>query len=396
MFDALETLPPDPILGLSVAFRDDSSPDKVDLSIGVYRDPAGQTPVMAAVREAERQVVETQATKSYLPPAGAPGFREAIFGLVMGGTGGDLRQRCGVIQTPGGCGALRIGAELATRAGSGTAIYLSEPTWPNHGPLLSGGGLKLERYPYYDPATRSLRVQAMVDELERVPAGSMVMLQASAHNPTGVDPDREQWTAILEVIAWRRLVPFFDIAYQGLADGVDADAWVIREAARRMPEMLVAVSCSKSFGLYRERTGALIVMAEDVDRARAIESQVNKAARSMYSMPPAHGGLIVERILSDAALATQWRTELDAMAARIRKLRESFAAEIRRVRAGQDVAWLTGQRGMFSLLGLPPEAVRALREDHHIYIGADSRMNIAGLGEDRIAHVAKLIAPHLP
>ncbi len=396
MFDALETLPPDPILGLSVAFREDPSPDKVDLSIGVYRDPAGQTPVMAAVREAERQIVETQSTKSYLPPAGAPGFREAIFGLVMGSDAGDLRQRCGVIQTPGGCGALRLGAELATRAIPGAVIYLSEPTWPNHGPLLSGGGLKLERYPYYDPASRSLQVQAMVDKLDRVPGGSLVMLQASAHNPTGVDPDREQWAAILEVIARRRLVPFFDIAYQGLADGIDEDARVIREAARRMPEMLVAMSCSKSFGLYRERTGALIVMGENADRAKAIESQVNKAARSMYSMPPAHGGLIVERILSHAALATQWRKELAAMAARIRTLRGSFAAEINRVRAGQDLAWLTSQRGMFSLLGLPPETVRALREQHHVYIGADSRMNIAGLGEDRIAHVAKLIAPHLP
>ena len=396
MFDALETLPPDPILGLSVAFREDPAPDKVDLSIGVYRDPSGQTPVMAAVGEAERQIVETQSTKSYLPPAGSPGFREAIFKLVMGSQAGDLRQRCGVIQTPGGCGALRLGAELATRAKPGAVIYLSEPTWPNHGPLLSGGGLKLERYPYYDPASRTLRVQTMIDELERLPAGSLVMLQASAHNPTGVDPDRGQWTAILEAIAFRRLVPFFDVAYQGLAEGLDEDVWPIREAARRMPEMLVAMSCSKSFGLYRERTGALIVMGEDADRAKAIESQVNKAARSMYSMPPAHGGLIVERILADAALTKQWREELRAMATRIRALRRALAAEIERVRAGQDVAWIESQHGMFSLLGLPIEAVRELRERHHVYIGGDSRMNIAGLAEDRIPHVAKLIAPHLP
>lgn len=396
MFDALETLPPDPILGLSVAFREDPSPDKVDLSIGIYRDCTGQTPVMAAVREAERRIVETQSTKAYLPPAGAPGFREAIFRLVMGDHAGDLRSRCGVIQTPGGCGALRLGAELVSRAAPGTTIYLSDPSWPNHGPLLSGGGLKLERYPYYDPAGRSLRAQAMIDELESVPAGSMVMLQASAHNPTGVDPNRAQWTAILEVIAWRRLVPFFDIAYQGLAGGLDEDAWVIREATRRVPELLVAMSCSKSFGLYRERTGALIVMGEDADRARAIESQVNKAARSMYSMPPAHGGLIVERILADAALTAQWREELDAMAARIRALRAGLAAELGRLRHGQDFAWLTRQCGMFSLLGLPAEAVRELRERHHVYVGGDSRMNIASLAEDRIAHVARLIVPHLP
>lgn len=396
MFDALDTLPPDPILGLGVAFREDPSPDKVDLSIGVYRDRSGQTPVMAAVRDAERQLVETQSTKAYLPPAGSPGFREAMFKLVMGDHSSDLRGRCGVIQTPGGCGALRIGAELATRAMPGSTIYLSDPTWPNHGPLLSGGGLRLERYPYYDPASRSLRAQAMIDELESMPAGSLVMLQASAHNPTGVDPDREQWTAILEVMAWRRLVPFFDIAYQGLVDGVDDDAWVIREAARRVPELLVAASCSKSFGLYRERTGALIVLGADADRARAIESHVNKAARCMYSMPPAHGGLLVERILADAVLKAQWRAELDAMAARIRRLREALAAEIARVRPGQDTAWLAAQRGMFSLLGLAPEAVQALRERHHVYMTGDSRMNIAGLSEDRVALVARLIAPHLP
>ena len=199
MFDALETLPPDPILGLGVAFREDPSPDKVDLSIGVYRDPSGQTPVMAAVREAERQIVETQSTKSYLPPAGAPGFREAIFKLVMGSQAGDLRQRCGVIQTPGGCGALRLGAELATRAKPGATVYLSEPTWPNHGPLLSGGGLKLERYPYYDPPSRSLRVQAMIDELDRLPAVLDVDAMAQLLNIQGDHPLAIRDHAMLEL-----------------------------------------------------------------------------------------------------------------------------------------------------------------------------------------------------
>lgn len=396
MFDALETLPPDPILGMAVAFREDPSPDKVDLSIGVYRDSSGETPVMAAVREAERALVEAQATKSYLPPAGAPGFREAIFRLVLGSLATEFRPRCGVIQTPGGCGALRVGAELVTRAAPGSTIYVSEPTWPNHGPLLSGGGLRLESYPYYDAAAHSLRAQAMVDALDRVPAGSLVMLQASAHNPTGVDPDRQQWGSILEVISWRRLIPFFDLAYQGLADDLDDDVWAIREAAHRCPEMLVAVSCSKSFGLYRERTGALIVMGADDSRVRAIESQANKAARSMYSMPPAHGGLIVERILGDAALTARWSAELAAMAARVRELRVALAAAIAHVRPGQDVAWLTHQRGMFSLLGLAPEVVRMLREQHHVYMGGDSRMNIASLPEDQVERIARLIAPHLP
>ena len=274
-------------------------------------------------------------------------------------------------------------------------MYLSDPTWPNHGPLLGGGGLRTVSHPYLDAAGRELQLQPMLDALGAAPAGAVVLLQASCHNPTGVDPDRDQWRAILEVLRQRRLVPFFDIAYQGLGEDLDADAWPIREAARQLPEMLVAVSCSKSFGLYRERTGALIVIGEDASRARAVESQANKAARSMYSMPPAHGALIVERVLSDPALAANWRAELAAMAARIRQLRTAFAAAIAAARPGFSADWLNRQRGMFSLLGVPADAVRLLREQHHVYMGLDSRVNIAGLSEDNVARLAGLLAPHL-
>ena len=395
MFEKLETLPPDPILGLSVAFREDTAPDKVDLSVGVYRDRAGVTPVMSAVLAAERALIEAQTTKVYLAPAGAPGFRECIFSLVLGETAAALRVRAAVIQAPGGCGALRLGAELIHRAAAAAPVYLSDPTWPNHGPLLGGGGLRTVSHPYLDAAGRELQLQPMLDALGAAPAGAVVLLQASCHNPTGVDPDRDQWRAILEVLRQRRLVPFFDIAYQGLGEDLDADAWPIREAARQLPEMLVAVSCSKSFGLYRERTGALIVIGEDASRARAVESQANKAARSMYSMPPAHGALIVERVLSDPALAANWRAELAAMAARIRQLRTAFAAAIAAARPGLSADWLNRQRGMFSLLGVPADAVRLLREQHHVYMGLDSRVNIAGLSEDNVARLAGLLAPHL-
>jgi len=395
MFEQLETLPPDPILGLSVAFREDSSPDKVDLSVGVYRDRSGRTPVMKAVEAAERALVEEQSTKVYLPPAGAPGFREGIFALVMGDAAATLRDRTAVIQAPGGCGALRLGAELIQRAAPGTTVLLSDPTWPNHGPLLAGAGLPLGRYAYYDPATHALRPQPMLHALEAAPRGSVVMLQASCHNPTGVDPTREQWHSILEVVARRGLVPFFDMAYQGLGEDLDADAWSVREAAARLPEMLIAVSCSKNLGLYRERTGALLVLGADAGRAKAIETQANKAARSMYSMPPGHGGLIAERIFADAALAAQWKAELAGMAGRLRSLRRSLAAEIESARPGIDAQWLTRHRGMFSLLGIPRDAVDALREGHHVYMGFDSRVNIAGLSEDRVAHLARLVAPHL-
>lgn len=396
MFEQLETLPPDPILGLSVAFREDPSPEKIDLSVGVYRDRSGRTPVMRAIAAAERALIDEQSTKVYLPPAGAPGFRDSMFRLVLGeAAAGAQRERTTVIQTPGGCGALRLGAELVHRAAPAATVHVSDPTWPNHAPLISGGRLQLDKYPYYDPGTHSLRLGPMLDALEGAAPDSVVLLQASCHNPTGVDPDREQWRAILEVLAHHRLVPFFDMAYQGLGDDPDADAWPVREAARIMPEVLVAVSCSKNLGLYRERTGALLVLAGDAGRAKAIESQANKAARSMYSMPPGHGGLIAERVFADAALTADWRVELAEMAARLRSLRESLAAEIGRARPDLDARWLVRQRGMFSLLGISREAVDALREQHHVYMGFDSRVNIAGLGEDRVAHLARLVAPHL-
>ena len=396
MFENLETLPPDPILGLATAYREDPSPDKVDLSVGVYRNRAGQTPVMEAVLAAERDLIAEQSTKAYLPPAGAPAFREEIFRLVLGEAAAGLRSRSAVIQAPGGCGALRLAAELVHRARPGATVLLGDPTWPNHGPLLTGGGLVLARHPYYDATRHAVDLQPMLDALGRAEAGTLVLLQASCHNPTGADPDRGQWQSILDVVARRRLVPFFDIAYQGLGDDLDADAWAIREAARRVPETIVAVSCSKSFGLYRERTGALIVVGDDAAHARAIESQANKAARAMYSMPPGHGALIAERILGDATLAATWRKELAGMAARLRSLREAFVAAVHAARPGVDVSWLARQRGMFSLLGLSPEAVRELREKHHVYMGLDSRVNIAGLSEDNVGRVAELVAPHLP
>ena len=395
MFEKLETLPPDPILGLSVAFREDPSSDKVDLSVGVYKDRGGVTPVMSAVQEAERALIDAQSTKVYLPPAGAPGFREAIFSLVLGDAAATLRARAGVIQAPGGCGALRLGAELINRAMPAATIHLSDPSWPNHAPLLTGGGLRVERYPYYDSAGHRLTLQPMLDALSVAAPGSLVLLQASCHNPTGVDPDREQWRAILDVAAERRLVPFFDIAYQGLGDDLDTDAWIIRESARRLPEMLVAVSCSKNFGLYRERTGALLFVGTDIAHAKAVESQANKAARSMYSMPPGHGRLIVERVLGDAMRRARWQAELAVMAGRLRSLRAALAQGMAEARPGVDTSWLVRQRGMFSLLGLRPEAVRSLREEHHIYMGLDSRVNIAGLSEDNVARVAQLVAPHL-
>lgn len=393
-FDALDIAPADTILGLMAAYQADPAHDKIDLTVGVYRNDAGATPVPAAVHEAERRLLDTEGTKIYLPPAGSPGFRERIADLVLGPRAGEVRERATVLQTPGGCGALRLGAELYARAGGGT-VYLSTPTWGNHEALLTGAGLPITRYPYYRSAEHRLDAEGMLSALATAPAGSLVLLQASCHNPTGADLDAADRRAVLDTIAERDLVPFFDMAYQGLGDDTEADAAFVREAAARLPEMLVAVSCSKNFGLYRERTGALIAVGAGAAAKAPLESQANQIARAMYSMSPAHGALLVETVLGDAELERRWRDELAGMAARVRHLRAGLARALAQRRPDLDTTWLARQKGMFSLLGLAPETVATLRDQAHLYMVGDSRINLAGLTETNIPRVAEVLAPHL-
>lgn len=393
MFERLDKLPVDPILGLMAAFRADADAQKIDLGVGVYRDERGDTPVLAAVRRAEEQVLSRQKSKVYVAAAGNADFNQAMERLTLGADHQALAsKRVRTIQAPGGCGALRLGAELLRIASPDTVIHVSTPTWANHVPLLTGAGIKLERYPYYDPATGGVSFDAMLSYLDRLPARSVVLLHASCHNPTGADLDQAQWRDVLGVVKRRDLIPYLDMAYQGLGDGVDADAYGVRLFAAEMPEVLIAVSCSKNFGLYRERTGALHVLSATQAAADAILSQLVRVARTIYSMPPDHGAAIVNEILASEALTASWKKELDAMRTRIDTLRRETVEQLAKTCPQRDFGFIARQKGMFSFLGVNVEQVTKLRTQHHVYMTDDSRINIAGLRTDNIPHFARAVA----
>ncbi|MGH8201649.1 MAG: aromatic amino acid transaminase [Steroidobacteraceae bacterium] len=393
MLEHLDRLPPDPILGVMAAFRADSDPHKVDLGVGVYRDDAGETPVLAAVRAAEQELLAKQTTKTYVAAVGNAGFNQAMERLVLGRGHAALGSgRLRTIQAPGGCGALRLGAELIRAAASDAVVHVSTPTWANHVPLLSNCGLKLESYPYFDSATGGVAFDAMLAALDRLPPRSVVLLHASCHNPTGADLEDEQWRELLVLVRRRSLLPFIDMAYQGLGRGVAEDAYGPRLFCAELPEVLVAVSCSKNFGLYRERTGALHVLSATPTAAEAAISQLMRIARGLYSMPPDHGAAIAHAILTEERLRKSWESEVEAMRLRIQGLR---AAALQRLAAAcprKDFGYIARQRGMFSYLGVDSEAVRELRERHHVYMMDDSRINIAGLRMDNIEYFAQAVA----
>jgi len=391
VFDGLDTLPPDPILGVTAAFRSDPHPGKVDLGVGVYRDELGNTPVPAAVRAAERALIEGQTTKSYVGPAGNLEFNERIVALALGPLAAPLAERTTTIQTVGGCGALRLGAELIRAASPGAVVHVGDPTWANHEPLLGNSGLRLGRVPYFDRATRGVAFEAMLDAVDRLPAGDVVLLHACCHNPTGADLDRAQWAALGDVLARRELLPFVDLAYQGFGDDLETDVTGLRILAGRLPQLLLAVSCSKNFGLYRERAGALAVVTASRTAASAVATHLARTARRMYSMPPDHGAAIAARVLADPALRPAWEAELGGMTGRLKALRTLLAARLAERSPDADFAWLTRQRGMFSLLGLDPAAIAELRERWHVYVPPDGRMNVAGVSESNVDYVADSI-----
>jgi aspartate aminotransferase len=393
MFERLESVVPDSILGLMAAYRADPDPRKVDLGIGVYRDEHGETPVPASVRQAESELIARQTTKSYVGPAGSPAFNQAVEQLVFGAkhpaiTGARIRS----VQSPGGCGALRLGAELIRVASPESVVHVSTPTWANHTPLLAGSGLRLERYPYFDPATGGVQFDAMMGSLERLPARAVVLLHASCHNPTGADLTQSQWRELLALISRRGLLPFVDMAYQGLGDGIDEDAFGLRLLAAELPEMLCAVSCSKNFGVYRERTGSLHFIGASPAAADAALSQLVRLARGIWSMPPDHGAAIVQAVLGEPSLRAQWTEEVAAMRSRIRGLRREVVQRLREHCPQRDFGFITEQRGMFSYLGIDATQVHALREQHHVYMTDDSRMNLAGLRRGNLEYFARAVA----
>jgi len=393
LFQQLSRLSSDSILGLMAKYRADSSPSKVDLGVGVYRDPSGNTPVLASVRRAEQAVLAGQITKSYVAAAGREEFNSAVEEMVLGSTHLTRSgRRVRTVQTPGGCGALRVGAELIRAAAPAVAVHVSDPTWGNHTPLLGSSGLRLERYPYHDAAAHRLRFDAMLEHLERAAEGDVILIHACCHNPTGADLGPAQWQQLAELLTRRRLVPFLDLAYMGFAIDLDADAAGVRLVAEQVPEALIAVSFSKNLGLYRERVGALIAIGETDTRADAMLSHVLQIARSIYSMPPDHGAAIAAHIFANRTLKAEWLEELAAMRTRIADMRDLLAQQLHRAIGDGTFDFIRTQRGMFSLLGVSVQAVERLRDKHHIYMTPDSRMNLAGIMPHNASYVADSIA----
>lgn len=391
MLDAVRPVPPDPILGLITAYRDDPSPDKVDLGAGVYRDGSGTTPILAAVHEAERRLLTDEQTKAYVAPPGDPAFIAGLTRVLFGADHPTVAAgRIAAVQTPGGCGALRLGAALVERLRPGAAAWVSRPTWPIHEPLLGDAGLKIHTYAYYDHDTHGVAAEAMLARLATLGADDLVVLHGCCHNPSGADLSHEQWDAVADLALERGFTPFVDIAYHGLGDGLDDDAYGVRTLAARLPQMLIAYSCSKNFGLYRERAGLVCAVTPTADTAAAARSQLNAIARGIYSMPPAHGAAIVGHILSDDALIADWHSELTAMRERILRMRTAFAEQMDA--RGADFGFVAAQRGLFSFLGITPEQVDRLRDEFSIYLLRSSRINVAGVTDGNVTYLADAIA----
>lgn len=393
MFETLPALPSDPILGLMAAFRDDKRAQKVDLGVGVYRDDDGNTPILASVLTAQTRHSGAETTKTYVGPPGEADYNTAVQRLVFGNKHVALEDnRVCSAQTPGGCGALRVAAELINRARPAARIWVSDPTWANHVPLLGDAGLSIETYPYFDRASSGLRFDAMMATLATVSAGDLVLLHGCCHNPCGVDLDQSQWRALADLALERGFTPFIDIAYQGLSTGLEEDAFGVRLMAERVPELLVAGSCSKNFGLYRERVGYLAIVSPNAAATDTILSQMLNVIRGIYSMPPNHGGAIVKTILNDPELTQQWQQELAEMRDRINDVRVQFAAKLATRLGHGRFDFIPRQRGMFSFLGIDQDQITRLQKEFSIYMVNSSRINIAGLNSRNIDYVCDAIA----
>lgn len=384
----LEEQVSDSLLALIALANADPRPGKVDVGVGVYRDAAGATPILRSVKAAERILWETQETKSYLGSQGDARFVELIKPIVFGADAAGDDRIVGV-QTPGGCGALRLGAELIVRADRNARIYVGTPTWPNHEPLIGEAGVEMVDYPYYSKSTRTISFDRMMDALGEARAGDLVLLHGCCHNPTGADLDLDQWRAVADLVADRGLIPYVDLAYQGLGNGLEADAVGTRLVVAAAEQAIVAQSCDKNFGCYRDRLGSLFVKMPTARGADIVMGNLLALARTMWSMPPDHMAAVVRIILDDEALRADWRMELDSMGARIRQLRARLAAFDPRL------AYIGGQHGMFSMLPLTPDQVLALRKDHGIYMAGSGRFNVVGLSDDNVDSFAAAVVAQL-
>lgn len=390
MFESLQPVAADAILGLIAEHKADPRPEKVDLGVGVYRTAEGETPVLRAVKKAEHHLVGTQTSKTYIGTAGDPVFNACMQQLTFADAVDAAR--LATIQTPGGSGSLRVAAGLILRANPEAVVWVSEPTWANHTPLLAGAGLNLKEYPYYDIETHAIRLDEMLETLRKAAHGDVVLLHACCHNPSGLDPDEDQWRAIAEVIVDRELVPFVDMAYQGFARGLDEDAYGVRYLAARVPEMVVSTSCSKNFGLYRDRVGTLSMLARDAASCAIVNSQVNAFVRTLYSVPPDHGAAVVSIILNDPELRAEWVVELNEMRARIKNMAALLEDTLRTKAPDHDFSHLTRSNGMFCFLGITPAQVERLKKDFGVYMVGSSRINVAGITANNVDYLASSIA----
>nr|WP_208623256.1 amino acid aminotransferase [Vibrio hangzhouensis] len=390
MFSQLSEPALDPILSLSVAYRNDTRTDKVDLGIGVYRNSEGQTPIMKAIAEAQRIVTAEQQTKAYVGLAGCEEFNQSIAKVVFGET--PIYDRMSVIQTPGASGGLRMLGDLLNVAQPGTTVWLSNPSYVNHKPVMEAAGLNVKFYRYFDVATKQVDREAMLTDISQAGKGDVVLLHGCCHNPTGADISFEDWKTITELSVNNGFVPFVDVAYQGFGDGLEQDAYGLRFMAENVEEMLLTTSCSKNFGLYRERTGAAIVIGKNATEAANAKGKLLTLARATYTMPPDHGAALVKTILADEYLTNMWTTELSEMQQRLVSLRDGLCKELKNTHSSNDFDFIMSHKGMFTVLGFTPEQMQRLRSEFAIYGVDDGRINIAGLSETQLPYVANALA----
>ena len=396
MFDTIQAAPPDPILGLTDAFNTDNRESKINLGIGVYKNEAGQTPTLAAVRTAETQLLSADLPKGYLPITGSPLYGQLSRELLFG-SGHDLvtSGRAVTAHTPGGTGGLRVAGDFMAGQAPGSKLWISTPTWANHPSIFSAAGIETASYRYYDATKHGLDATGMLEDLDAIAAGDVVLLHGCCHNPTGVDLDLDQWKHVAELLAARKAVPLIDFAYQGFGADLEQDAAGLRALADLCPEFIVCASYSKNFGLYNERVGATTFVCPDASTAKNVASQLKVVIRRNYSNPPAHGGKIVETILSDATLTAQWQSELAAMRDRINSVRVELATALDSAGlalSAQGNSFLTHQNGMFGFSGLSKDEVATLRKDHAVYMVASGRINVAGITPANIDHLVSAIA----
>ena len=393
LFASAPLNPPDSIFGLIEQFKKDTRPEKINLSVGVYQDEDGKTPVMKCVRAAEQRMLDGAGTKNYLPIDGSPAYNNAIGRLVLGeATASHSHVHWVSAQTPGGTVSLRIAGELLRRVFGVDTIWMSNPTWANHPQIYSAAGLQIKQYDYLDQSNTALDFQRLIDSLDSAQPNQAILLHAVCHNPTGVDPTPEQWQELNNLVRQKQLFPIFDFAYQGFGVDLDADSFPIRDFVEQGGEALICNSFSKNFGLYAERVGGITAVAQQADTAEAMRSQIQATIRTMYSNPPLHGGQIVETILADTALRSQWEIELAEIRERILKLRANFVNQMQQLAPHRDFQYINDQRGMFSYSGLTASQVERLKEEHAIYALKSGRINVAGINGKNLEPLCRAIA----